>query len=302
MPTVSDSQKRLALAAAHTPGGFGGMSQAVGREFMHADQKVGRVGHAAGGAASLAIGPHPVKDFVRSVSLHAQDTADASIPKASHIASGMARGKLADGGTYMPPHPGFGEQGDYRSIMSPTAGGVIASEVPGRTDHIPTSVAADSYVIPADVVSGLGEGNTLAGARVVQEWLSSGPHGIPLPKGGHGSSIPHPPAPSEFGGRTTTTYEPHLAHGGSAGRAPLKAAHIKNVHGEVPVIVAGGEVIVDPHVIAHHKDLGGLHPHDKNPEHYRRAINFGHKVLDKFVVNERKKNIKTLSSLPSPSR
>lgn len=38
MPSKSPSQKRLMAAAAHTPGGFDGVSQAVGREFNDADQ------------------------------------------------------------------------------------------------------------------------------------------------------------------------------------------------------------------------------------------------------------------------
>src|ERR1019366_4073347 len=41
--------------------------------------------------------------------------------------------------------------------------GPIHSAVAGRTDHIPLDVPSGSYVIPADIVSGLGEGNTMAG-------------------------------------------------------------------------------------------------------------------------------------------
>lgn len=39
MPTVSPAQHRLMEAAAHTPGGYGGVSQAVGREFIGKDMK-----------------------------------------------------------------------------------------------------------------------------------------------------------------------------------------------------------------------------------------------------------------------
>jgi hypothetical protein len=45
--------------------------------------------------------------------------------------------------------------------------GSIKSHVAGRTDHIAMSVAPDSYVIPADIVSGLGEGNTESGNRIL---------------------------------------------------------------------------------------------------------------------------------------
>jgi len=53
MPTVSPAQHRLMEAAAHTPGGVAGVSQAVGREFAEADEmpiapKAGPLGRAAG--------------------------------------------------------------------------------------------------------------------------------------------------------------------------------------------------------------------------------------------------------------
>jgi hypothetical protein len=38
MPSKSPAQKRLMAAAAHTPGGFGGVPQSVGKEFNRADQ------------------------------------------------------------------------------------------------------------------------------------------------------------------------------------------------------------------------------------------------------------------------
>lgn len=45
--------------------------------------------------------------------------------------------------------------------------GLIASPVAGRTDRLPVHAAPDSYIIPADVVSGLGQGNTMAGERIL---------------------------------------------------------------------------------------------------------------------------------------
>ena len=46
--------------------------------------------------------------------------------------------------------------------------GPIHSPVAGRTDHLPMHVPSGSYVIPADIVSALGEGNTMAGFRTVK--------------------------------------------------------------------------------------------------------------------------------------
>jgi hypothetical protein len=37
MPSVSPSQARLMAAAAHTPGGYGGVPQKVGQDFNKAD-------------------------------------------------------------------------------------------------------------------------------------------------------------------------------------------------------------------------------------------------------------------------
>ena len=44
--------------------------------------------------------------------------------------------------------------------------GPIHSPVAGRTDHLPVNVPSGSYVIPADIISAMGEGNTMAGFRV----------------------------------------------------------------------------------------------------------------------------------------
>lgn len=44
--------------------------------------------------------------------------------------------------------------------------GPIHSPVAGRTDHLPMHVESGSYVIPADIISAMGEGNTVAGFRV----------------------------------------------------------------------------------------------------------------------------------------
>lgn len=46
--------------------------------------------------------------------------------------------------------------------------GLFPSSVPGRTDKLPVTVAAGSYIIPADIVSALGEGNTLAGTKLLE--------------------------------------------------------------------------------------------------------------------------------------
>jgi hypothetical protein len=47
--------------------------------------------------------------------------------------------------------------------------GPIHSNVAGRTDHLPICVSSGAYVIPADIISAMGEGNSMAGFRVANE-------------------------------------------------------------------------------------------------------------------------------------
>jgi len=44
MPSKSPAQHRLMEAAAHTPGGYGGVPQSVGREFADADKRASHRG------------------------------------------------------------------------------------------------------------------------------------------------------------------------------------------------------------------------------------------------------------------
>lgn len=60
--------------------------------------------------------------------------------------------------------------------------GALLSSVPGRTDQHASYVPAGSYVIPADIVSGRGEGNTLAGVEALSKLFKLGPYGAELPK------------------------------------------------------------------------------------------------------------------------
>lgn len=47
--------------------------------------------------------------------------------------------------------------------------GPIHSNVAGRTDHLPINVPSGAYVIPADIISAMGEGNTMAGFRAANK-------------------------------------------------------------------------------------------------------------------------------------
>lgn len=53
--------------------------------------------------------------------------------------------------------------------------GPIHSPVAGRTDHLPMTVPSGAYVIPADIVSALGEGNTMAGFKIIRQMFKGMP-------------------------------------------------------------------------------------------------------------------------------
>lgn len=64
--------------------------------------------------------------------------------------------------------------------------GPIHSSVAGRTDHLPMHVPSGSYVIPADIISAMGEGNSMAGFKVAKSIFS-----IPGPYGQNAEKMPY---------------------------------------------------------------------------------------------------------------
>lgn len=81
-----------------------------------------------------------------------------------------------------------------RMARKADGGGVFSGYIPGttggRTDNKPISVADGTYIVPADVLSGLGEGNSHAGwAALAREYgldmpptkADGGPVGQPVP-------------------------------------------------------------------------------------------------------------------------
>ena len=100
--------------------------------------------------------------------------------------------------------------------------GPIHSPVAGRTDHLPVHVPSGAYVIPADIISAMGEGNTMAGFKVANTIFSK----IPGMQG-------MPGADAQLG-------------------LPEKRAMGGATHGSpVPVVVAGGEYVISPEDVEH---------------------------------------------------
>jgi len=99
--------------------------------------------------------------------------------RSSHAFGGMPSG-FAKGGEAMQHHVG--------PIHSPVA---------GRTDHLPMHVPSGAYVIPADIISAMGEGNTMAGFKVANQIFGDQPSGrsdgeaVPIVAAG-GEYVIHP--------------------------------------------------------------------------------------------------------------
>jgi len=164
-----------------------------------------------------------------------------------------------------PPIPGIPKPGDVmggnRQVIK-THTGPIHSPVAGRTDHLPMHVPSGAYVIPADIISGMGEGNTMAGFKVAKNIFSQPFYGS---KGGPGAGLPY-----TGGGLPYGVPAPRRASGGA-----------------VPIVAAGGEYVVDPGDVV---KIG------------KGSLDDGHKILDLFVQQFRAKTVKTLKALPGPKK
>ena len=78
------------------------------------------------------------------------------------------RSQVSEDGTIRPqrkPVVPFARGGIVNAVNQ--GSGLLASTGSGRKDILPRDVEPGSYVIPADVVAALGDGNTLAGGKVL---------------------------------------------------------------------------------------------------------------------------------------
>jgi hypothetical protein len=179
---------------------------------------------------------------------------------------------------------------------TPCHKGIIHMAVGGRTDHLPMNVLEGSYVLPADIVSGLGEGNTLAGGKILDQMFSGkqGPAGAAIPSF---RSSPNFPA---LANKTPEDYMKYINQGRKAGQSMVGAQEKEqaqpNARGgtiashnrrPVPIIAAGGEYVIDP------DDVMGYGEGD---------LDRGHEKLDQFVKFVRANTVKTLRKLPGPRK
>lgn len=186
-----------------------------------------------------------------AIALHTQDT---------------ARRQHQAGGGLSLSSPPYYERGAIRSMQEDTfhPAGLFKSDVAGRTDRLPRSVPADSFVMPADVVSGLGQNNTAAGAKILDGILSSGPYGTPLPRS-------------------------RRATGGTADGADSGLSH---------VMVAGGEYLISRNQLV---NIGAKMRH-AGKSRARSDLAAGHEWARGMVDKVRKMQMDFLKHAPKPKK
>ena len=96
--------------------------------------------------------------------------------------------------------------------------GPIRSPVAGRTDHLPMHVHSGSSVIPADIISAMGEGNTEAGFKVANTIFTPAPEMKGMPG-----------------------MDAQLGLPGKAGGGLIEPSSPP-----VPIVAAGGEYVIHP--------------------------------------------------------
>ena len=166
--------------------------------------------------------------------------------------------QYADGGAMDTPYSGM-----MPKSQTPHSG-FIPGPTGGRTDAVPMSVKQKSYVIPADVVSSLGEGNSEAGAKKLGSMFSGGPYGAKVPK---------------IKGRAPKTTK--------VIRQKFQDGGIVDMEPPAEIAASSGEYVVDPEQVA---ALGGG------------DTTHGHDILDALVKQIRQQTIKTLKRLPGPKQ
>jgi hypothetical protein len=153
----------------------------------------------------------------KTISTNIAEMIHAGHPKDQAVAAALntARQTQAGGGFHPPkmPHVHMPKVGAKLHV------GPIHSPVAGRTDHLPMHVPSGSYVVPADIISAMGEGNTMAGFKHMRRMFGGTPYG--------GGATP-------YGGGAGPYGESVQGHA-EGGRVDA-----------VPIVAAGGEYVLSP--------------------------------------------------------
>lgn len=208
-----------------------------------------------------------------TISHNISEMIHAGHPQKQAIAAALNTARnSAHGGLRMPKMPKVprAKTGEHLHV------GPIHSSVAGRTDHLPMHVPSGSYVIPADIISAMGEGNTMAGFKHMKRVFG----GMPYKAG----SAPYGAAGGPYGMTSTMPYG--ASEGPYGAEMPGKAMGGEH-DAAVPIVAAGGEYVLSPDQV---RMVG------------RGDLELGHKVLDEFVKRYRKETINTLKKLPGPKK
>jgi hypothetical protein len=198
-------------------------------------------------------------------------------------------GKAEGGGLELAGYQGGGapwfERSEARALGH--TGPVIGSSL-GRGDSKSITVPGGSYVLPAKFVSGLGQGNTMAGHAILNSMFSGGPYGTSLSRPSRGG-IGGPPRPPRAGGAFAAGGPPTAESWRRDGLPPPRG---HNQPSEVPIRISDGEhVLSPPEVRSADEYFGGPG-----------SIDHGHRTLDAWVIHEHEKLIKELKKLPGPAK
>lgn len=160
----------------------------------------------------------------KTISSNISEMIHAGHPQKQAIAAALetARRAKAEGGPFSV------REVEYAKPAHMIHTGPIHSPVAGRTDHLPMNVKSGSYVIPADTISAMGEGNTMAGFKIARKLFSSKPY----------SQAKQPYAEGEQPYAEGKPYGARAA-GGSA---------------PVEIVAAGGEYVIEPEDVM---EIGG---------------------------------------------
>ena len=192
--------------------------------------------------------------------------------------------------------------------------GAINTSTPGRADLDPMHVPPGSYVLPADIVSHVGDGNTAAGYQILEKMFlplkaqAGGPLAMMAggaPYGGSGApygamspqlatkAMGPPPgiAPRIAGLPRYTIYagpgqHPPATFSQEAHGGVVPGAGVGRKPG-TPINASGGEFVI---------------PAGEVKRRGRGDINHGHEILDAWVRQLRQEHIKTLKHLPGPAK
>lgn len=276
-------------APATSPPGFGGISSDI-QSWLHSNPQLSQNPFINNlfGLYNRYLGPNQSNPMSRPTSMFRP----------------YKEGGRATGGFNMAAAPHVGMSGPAalpaRSMMRAMTRGALLTGTPGRADAHRTFVPSGSYVIPADVVSGRGQGNTLNGAGVLQHMFGmagpygasgSGPYGE---KGGpYGAGMPKMGMATK-GFKSMMPKPPKIQTSILAASGGGKEGADQSLGTPVPVNLSGGEVVVPP------ENLVSTFRRVFPGRNY--TLKQIHAMMDQWVLDERKRHRKTLAKLPGPAK